>query len=85
MADSRERYLSAMALAYEWASRIVALSVVLGLFSFGGYWLDLKLGTEPVLLMVFTGVGGVAALVILIRWTSPEAKKANPGEDESTG
>jgi hypothetical protein len=49
-----------MAIAYHWASRIVAVALEMVLPGLAGYWLDQRLGT----LVVFTFAGFAAGLFL---------------------
>ena len=68
MTESRKRDVSAMALAYEWSSRIVALSLLVGLSAYAGSSLDAWWDIGPVLLILFTGI---AATVLAVTIFSP--------------
>ena len=50
----------------------LTMAVTVGLFAFGGIWIDRKLGTRPwfLLLMVFLGIAG--GMLHLIRVVAPD-------------
>jgi F0F1-type ATP synthase assembly protein I len=52
---------SAMAKATEWVSRIITISLGMVLPGLAGYWLDTKLGTLPLFLLVGFALGGMLA------------------------
>jgi F0F1-type ATP synthase assembly protein I len=52
---------SAMAKATEWVSRIIAISLGMVLPGLAGYWLDTRLGTIPLFLLVGFALGGLLA------------------------
>ena len=65
---------SVLAKAYEWAWRIIAVSLVMVLPGAAGYWIDTKLGTVCLFLVVGLGMGSFAALRMLLRIT----QESNP-------
>jgi ATP synthase protein I len=58
---------SSLALAYEWSARITSISLELVLPVLGGYWLDQRWGTPPLLLIVGVVLGFVTATFSLLR------------------
>lgn len=56
---------SAAARAAEWASRIMTISLEMVLPGLAGYWLDTKLGTQVVFLLVGFALGGYLAFLQL--------------------
>jgi F0F1-type ATP synthase assembly protein I len=56
---------SATAKAAEWASRIMTISLEMVLPGVAGYWLDTKLGTQVVFLLVGFALGGYLAFLQL--------------------
>ena len=52
------------------AGLTLALSV--GLFAYGGLWLDERFGTKPLCLLVLVGLGFVGGMLHLIRVLAPE-------------
>lgn len=50
-----------MAKATEWVSRIITISLGMVLPGLAGYWLDTKLGTLPLFLLVGFALGGMLA------------------------
>jgi F0F1-type ATP synthase assembly protein I len=52
---------SAMAKATEWVSRIITISLGMVLPGLAGYWLDMRLGTIPLFLLVGFALGGLLA------------------------
>jgi len=50
----------------------LTLAVSVGLFAYGGLWLDVRLGTTPWLLLLGVGCGITGGLLHLIRVLAPE-------------
>ena len=50
----------------------VTLAVSVGLFAYGGLWLDARFGTKPWLLLLCVGFGIVGGMLHLIRVLAPE-------------
>jgi hypothetical protein len=65
---------SVIAKAYEWAWRIIAVSLVMVLPGAAGYWVDTKLGTVCLFLVAGLGVGSFAALRMLLRMTRESSR-----------
>jgi F0F1-type ATP synthase assembly protein I len=67
----------------------MGVSVLIGLFF--GWWLDGKLGTFPVMMIVFLGLGFAAGIRSLLRGTrsmmdsADVAAEKNSGDDASKG
>jgi F0F1-type ATP synthase assembly protein I len=53
------------ATAYQWATRIMVLSLEMVLPGLAGYWLDQRLGTVVLFMMIGFGLGCTAAAVQL--------------------
>jgi hypothetical protein len=58
-----------LAKAYEWAWRIIIVSLEMVLPGLGGYWVDTHLGTVCLFLVIGLTVGSVAAIRHLITMT----------------
>ena len=54
---------SATSKAAEWASRVMTISLEMVLPGLAGYWLDTKLGTRVVFLLVGFALGGYLAFL----------------------
>jgi len=65
---------SQLARAYQWATRIMVVSLEMVLPGLAGYWLDLKLGTVVLFTLVGFGFGTTAAVVHLIQMTRADAE-----------
>ncbi|MCA8966382.1 MAG: AtpZ/AtpI family protein [Planctomycetes bacterium] len=50
----------------------MTLAVSVGLFAYGGLWLDTRFGTKPWLLLLCVGFGIVGGMLHLIRVLAPE-------------
>jgi F0F1-type ATP synthase assembly protein I len=53
----------------DWVSRLTAIGLEMALPGAGGLWLDLKLGTSPLFLVIGVVLGFVAGLWQLLRIT----------------
>jgi F0F1-type ATP synthase assembly protein I len=65
--------LSLLAKAYEWASRIIVISLEMVLPGVAGYWVDTRLGTVCLFLVIGLTVGSIAAMRHLIRMTQQDS------------
>jgi F0F1-type ATP synthase assembly protein I len=70
---------SSLAKAYQWASRIMVVSLEMVLPGLLGYWFDNLLGTKVLFMLVGLALGSTAAMVHLIRLTRSE--KNRPVDD----
>jgi len=50
----------------------LTLAATVGLFAYGGLWLDARLGTRPWMLLLCVGCGIVGGILHLIRVLAPE-------------
>lgn len=70
---------SSIAAAYQWASRITIVAFEMVLPGLAGYWLDQKLGTAVLFMLVGFGLGCTGATVHLTQMVRPtrdsESKK----------
>lgn len=57
------------AIGIAWANQIIALCMEMALPALAGFWLDNKLGTKFILLLVGLGLGITAGIYGLIRLT----------------
>jgi hypothetical protein len=55
-----------MAKAFQWSSRITIVSFEMVLPGVAGYWLDSRLGTVCLFMLIGFGLGGTAAVFHLI-------------------
>ena len=76
---------SPMAKAAEWATRIMTISLEMVLPGLAGYWLDQKLGTVALFMLVGFVLGGTAAVLHLIHLTrsSNEQKQTKRSADDN--
>jgi hypothetical protein len=65
--------LSLLAKAYEWAWRIIVVSLEMVLPGVAGYWLDTRLGTVCLFLVIGLTVGSIAAIRHLIQMTQQDS------------
>ena len=56
-------------MAYQWASRIMVVALEMVLPGLAGHWLDKRLGTVVLFMLIGLGLGSTAAIVHLIRMT----------------
>lgn len=62
-----------MAVAYQWASRIMVVAMEMVLPGLAGHWLDRQLNTVVLFLLVGLGLGCMAATVHLIQMIRTDA------------
>lgn len=80
MPEPREREeipLSPLAIGYIWSTRIISLSIEMGLIVLAFHWIDRKLGTAP--LFVIAGAL-IAIAVFFIQVTALAKKPLSPAE-----
>lgn len=70
---------SPMAVAVEWASRIMVVAMEMVLPGLGGLWIDTKLGTRAVFALVGFAAGTTLAILHLQRMTSAESPTSGKG------
>jgi hypothetical protein len=70
---------SSMAIAYQWATRIMVVSLEMVLPGLAGYWLDQQAGTKVLFMLVGFALGSTAAAAHLNRLTRSE--KNRPVDD----
>ncbi len=58
---------SPMAMAIEWSTRLMAIGLEMALPAIGGHWLDLRIGTSPVLIIGGAVLGFVAGMFHLLQ------------------
>ena len=58
---------SPMAIAIEWSSRLIAIGLEMALPAAGGYWLDLRIGTSPVFVILGAMLGFAAGMFHLLQ------------------
>ena len=74
---------SPMALALDWSSTIISISVAMVVPGLAGYWLDGKLGTGFVFLLLGMVLGVVVGIWQLVRLTQKKtASKSSPRDSE---
>lgn len=60
---------SSLAKAYQWSTRIMVVSLEMVLPGLAGYWIDQRLGTRVLFLLVGFALGGVGAVIHLVHMT----------------
>lgn len=70
-----------LAEAMEWSSRITTVALEMVIPAVAGRWLDQKLGTRVVFVIVGAALGMTMAIIHLLRMTSAQPKS---GPQEST-
>jgi len=70
-----------LAVAAEWSSRVITISAEMVLPALGGYWLDQRLGTRFLFLLLGAAFGIGAAIWQLVRITTPHNKVRRAGQD----
>lgn len=69
--EDRDAPLSPLAIGYMWSTRIITLSVEMGLIVLAFYWLDRKLSTAP----LFIIIGSLLAVTFFIVQITAMTKK----------
>ena len=80
MPDPREREeisLSPLAIGYIWSTRIISLSIEMGLIILAFHWLDRKLGTAP----LFVIAGSLIAIAVFFIQITALTKKPSVSDD----
>ena len=76
---------SPTARAAQWATRIMTISLEMVLPGLAGYWLDTRIGTKFVFMLIGFALGGTAALkhlLYLAKTTNPSrSDRSHPGDD----
>lgn len=65
---------SPVATAYQWATRIMVVAMEMVLPGLAGHWLDKRLGTVVLFLLIGLGLGCTAAIVHLVQMTRPKTQ-----------
>jgi hypothetical protein len=65
---------SPVAVAYQWASRIMVVAMEMVLPGLAGHWLDVRLGTVVLFLLVGLGLGCTAAVIHLVQMTRSDSE-----------
>jgi hypothetical protein len=60
---------SPIAVAYQWASRIIVVALEMVLPGMAGLWLDKQLGTIVLFMLIGFGLGCTAAVMHLVQMT----------------
>ena len=79
--DSR----SPMARASDWATRIMTISLEMVLPGLAGYWVDQKLGTVALFLLIGFALGCTAAVLHLIKLTRSVADQKQKDQTADKG
>jgi F0F1-type ATP synthase assembly protein I len=56
-----------MAVAMEWSTRLMAIGLEMALPAGGGYWLDLRIGTSPVFVILGATLGFAVGMFQLLQ------------------
>lgn len=74
-----EQPRSVLAVGYDWASRISAVGFEFGLPPLGGAFLDRRLGTSPLCILLGAVLGFVLGMMHILRFAKEVAPRA-PGD-----
>lgn len=66
---------SPAAKAYQWASRIMIVSLEMVLPGLAGYWIDKQLGTVVLFMLMGFALGSTAAVIHLVRMTRSDQNR----------
>jgi F0F1-type ATP synthase assembly protein I len=75
---------SALAKAYQWSARIMVVAMEMVLPGLAGYWLDQRLGTVVLFMLLGFGFGCTAAVVHLTRMVQSEQMAGETKFDRGT-
>jgi hypothetical protein len=68
---------SPLAKAYQWSTRIMIVALEMVLPGLAGHWLDKRLGTVVLFMLIGFAAGGTAAIVHLIHMTRSELRNSS--------
>ena len=69
---------SPIAIAYQWASRIIVVSLEMVLPGLAGYWLDQRVGTVVLFMLIGFALGCTAEVIHLVQITCGDGiRKSN--------
>lgn len=74
--------LSTLAIGYMWSVRIISLSIQMGLIILGFHWIDRKIGTSPILILVGTLLAIGIFIFQLITMITPPSEKNSPSPSD---
>ena len=77
--DKNEIRLSPLAIGYMWSTRIISLSIEMGIIILGFHWLDKKFSSSP----IFIIIGSMLAIGIFFLQLLGMSKKPFPQSEES--
>jgi len=66
---------SPIAVAYQWATRIIVVALEMVLPGMAGLWLDRKLGTAVLFMLIGFGVGCTGSVIHLVQMTRADANR----------
>ncbi len=69
---------SAISLAWAWGTRVTVVAAEMVVPGLIGYWIDLKLGTRIVFMLIGFALGITTAIMQLIRITAAETRAKHP-------
>ncbi|MBI2824694.1 MAG: AtpZ/AtpI family protein [Planctomycetia bacterium] len=85
MVDPKDE-LSPIVIASQWATRIMAVAGEMVLPGLLGLWVDTRLGTRVVFMLIGFGLGSTLAVWHLVKMTSqPRGEQRPPIPDEKRG
>jgi hypothetical protein len=74
---------SPIAVAYQWASRIIVVAMEMVLPALAGHWVDERLGTVVLFLLVGLGLGCTAATVHLMQMIRTDSRPKSSDRSDS--
>jgi F0F1-type ATP synthase assembly protein I len=69
---------SKVARAYDWASRIILVALEMVLPGLGGYWIDNRLGTVCLFLVIGLTAGSIGGVWHLVRLARQSSRDTTP-------
>ncbi len=74
-----------MVVAAEWTSRVTTIALEMVLPGLAGLWIDRKLGTVLVFLVLGVALGMTVGMIHLVRMTAPRQKGKKGGDPPARG
>ncbi len=71
---------SALSLAWAWGTRVTVIAAQMVVPGLIGYWIDEKLGTRIVFMLVGFAIGITSAIMQLVRMTGTNAGPKHPSD-----
>ena len=84
MASRGTQGIGESAAAYRYTGLGLQFAATIGVFGYGGFWLDEKLGTLPLLLIIGVFLGFALGTFSLVKRLPPNSKRSDPTRDSTS-